>query len=80
MTIIERNEEGSRALILARLRELRSRGEDWVEATYALRPCTDNGPWSEDLQALVREGVVECQGAVEELGMKSLVRIYEENK
>ena len=73
--IIERNEEGSRGLILLRLRELKKRGYDWVDAADVLRPVTNEGPWSEDLENLVREGAVECRDAVECMGMKSMVRL-----
>ena len=73
--IIERNEEESRELIMLRLLELRSRGEGWVKATDVLQPCTEKGPWSEDLQNLVTEGAVECQDTVEEMGMGSLVKL-----
>jgi len=72
---LQRNKEGSRILIVLRLRELRSRGEDWITAQDVLGECSTNGPWSEDLQDLVREGFVESEEDPEELGMESLVRL-----
>ena len=73
--IIERNEQGSRELIMLRLLELRSRGEGWVEANVVLNPCTSEGPWSEDLQNLIREGAVVCLGSSGSAGPNSLVRL-----
>jgi len=73
--IIERDEKDSRKLIMLRLQELRSRGEGWVKASDVLHPCSMSGPWSDDLQNLVTEGVVVCQDTVKEMGPLSLVKL-----
>ena len=68
----ERNEEGSRRDILTRLS---LRGTRWTCAIGILGELGTSGPWSEDLQALVREGLVECQDTVNEMHNRSFVRL-----
>lgn len=76
---IERNREGSRATILGYLQLV---APEWVEARKCLRNADDRpllNVWSEDLQDLVREGLVESRHTVDRMSMKSLVRISSHN-
>jgi len=71
MDEIKRDRDGSRLKILGALQV----AGDWVTAKAALGTFTTIGPWSEDLQALVEEGVVECNVPACEMGNDSLVRL-----
>lgn len=66
---LDRNREGSRQIILDRLRR---RGKKWTMARGILGEFTPDGPWSEDLEDLIREGEVECQDSSP--GPRSLIR------
>lgn len=65
----ERNSNGSRQIILDRLKR---RGKKWTMAQGILGEFTPQGPWSEDLEDLIREGLVECQDS--QPGPRSLIR------
>lgn len=72
--IYERDEGASRARILRRLKK---RGLKWTHARAILKTRTLRliCAWSLDLEALVREGKVECMDPVDQMGPRSLVRI-----
>lgn len=77
-TTIERNRDGSRTTILGYLQLVAPK---WVPARLCLRDADDRAlpnVWSEDLQDLVREGLVESRDHVDRMSMKSLVRIKQE--
>lgn len=74
-TTIERNRDGSRATILGYLQLV---APEWVPARRCLRDADDRAlpnVWSEDLQDLVREGLIESRDHADRMSMKSLVRI-----
>jgi len=66
-----RNRGGSRSRILCTL----SAADGWIPAEQALGECTPEGPWSEDLQDLVREGLVEAEVPPEAMSNTTLVRL-----
>jgi hypothetical protein len=66
---LERNEEESRRIILERLSR---RGKKWTTAKAILGQASTQGPWSEDLEQLIREGRVECQDSSP--GPRSFIR------
>ena len=72
MTNYNRNKPGSRKAILERLEK---RWPKWTSAQAILGKLTEVGPWSEDLQDLVREGLVESQDSVNQMHMRSLIRL-----
>lgn len=66
---LDRNSQGSRQIIMDRLRK---RGKKWTLAQGILGEFTPQGPWSEDLEDLIREGLVECQDG--QPGPRSVIR------
>lgn len=71
----ERNEEGSRATILG---YLTLKEGDWCAARECLKGADGNilpNVWSEDIQHLVREGIVESRDPVEEMGNETMIRL-----
>lgn len=70
-----RNREMSRKVILGRLGIY---GQHGTTAEVILwRKLEDGGPWSEDLQDLINEGLVESQDPSGKLSMTSKVRLAE---
>jgi hypothetical protein len=65
----------SRRAILGRLKIY---GQSGATAVVILkRPLNSGGPWSEDLQDLIDEGLVESHDPNERLSMQSMVRLTE---
>ena len=65
--------EKSRKVILGRLKIY---GQDGALAKVILeRPLNTGGPWSEDLQDLIREGLVESLDPQDRRSMTSKVRL-----
>ena len=76
-----RNKEISRRVILGRLKIYGQTGETAavILAGSRWKALSNGGPWSEDLQDLINEGLVESLGPTSKLSMHSKVRIAKSN-